>query len=228
MSTNDPYTRRPKSERERDVEDSPAEQAAATPTALGRLQAGIQASLERYERDRADALRRLDNSGLLTLAQDYAHAITPDQRDRLAAGIADRLTIDEAGVILRAAAAVRAAVPRIVLRAKSDDDTTAEIARELGMTDSYVRRIVREHRQFSWRLDLYDSEAGPGWQAWESGEDVMPHSDEHNIAAELAVRILSQAGQGPREHRARVLIWTGTDEQPDDAAIYRHEQDPTA
>ncbi|WP_164711302.1 hypothetical protein [Streptomyces microflavus] len=52
----------------------------------------------------------LDNSGLLRLAQGYAHASTPEQRDQLAEGVATRLTVDEAGVILRAAAAIRTAL----------------------------------------------------------------------------------------------------------------------
>ncbi|QWQ43072.1 hypothetical protein KME66_20390 [Streptomyces sp. YPW6] len=166
----------------------------------------------------------LDNSGLLALAQGYARAVTPEQRDQLAAGIATRLTVDEAGVILRAAAAVRTAVPGVVLRAKANGDSTAEIARELDMTDSYVRRIAREHRLVSWRLDLYDSEAGPGWQSWESGDDIIPST---RTEPDLAEHILAAAGRGPREHRARVLIWNGTDEQPDTAAVYTHEQSPT-
>ncbi|MFD3902988.1 hypothetical protein HXS80_20580 [Streptomyces sp. CB04723] len=166
----------------------------------------------------------LDNSGLLALAQGYARATTPEQRDQLAADIAARLTVDEAGVILRAAAAVRTAVPGIVLRAKANDTTTAKIARELDMTDSYVRRIAREHRLVSWRLDLYDSEAGPGWQPYEAGDDIIPAT---RTEPDLAEHILAAAGRGPREHRARVLIWDGTDEQPDTAAIYTHEGDST-
>jgi hypothetical protein len=101
------------------------------------------AALNQYEQEH-DA--ELDNSGLLSLARQYAHAVTPDQRDQLAADIADQLTIDEAGVILRAAGAIRAAMPRIVIRARTQGDTTAEIARELDITDSYVRRIIREHK----------------------------------------------------------------------------------
>ncbi|MFI8817472.1 MULTISPECIES: hypothetical protein [unclassified Streptomyces] len=170
-----------------------------------------------------DTTSTLDNTGLLTLAQGYARAVTPEQRDQLAAGIATQLSLDEAGVILRAAAAVRTAVPGVVLRAKANGDSTAEIARELDMTDSYVRRIAREHRLVSWRLDLYDSEAGPGWQPYEYGDDIIPST---RTETGLAEHILTAAGRGPREHRARVLIWHGTDEQPDSAAIYTHEKGP--
>ncbi|WP_329219222.1 hypothetical protein [Streptomyces microflavus] len=171
--------------------------------------------------EHGDTADTLDNFGLLTLAQEYARAITPEQRDQLAGRIATRLTVDEAGVILRAAAAIRIAVPRIVLRAKDGGDTTAEIARKLDMTDSYVRRIVREHWLVSWRLDLHDSNAGPGWQPYEAGDDIIPTT---RTEADLAGHILTAAGRGPREHRARVLIWDGLSEQADDDAIYTHER----
>ncbi|MFE2941052.1 hypothetical protein ACFXKG_18605 [Streptomyces sp. NPDC059255] len=199
-------------------------------TPLGRLTAELVATMMAFERKEAAAMRRphsddlLDNSGLLGLARDYAHAVTPEQRDQLAAEIADRLTIDEAGVILRAATAIKTALPRIILRAKENQDTTAEIARELGMTDSYVRRLIREHVQYSWRLDLYDSEAGPGWQRWETGGDLVPAE---RTVTDFAEHILRAAGRGPREHRARVLVWNDTHDQSDEAAIYTHEQNPT-
>ncbi|WP_430479323.1 hypothetical protein ACQZM9_21835 [Streptomyces sp. P11-1] len=226
MSTDDPthttYTRRPRAERERDGGLSPADQA----TALSALHGDMIRIMERYA-DERDAMRSvdeggLDNSGLLALARGYARAATPELRDQLAASIATQLSVDEAGVILRAAAAIRTAVPRIVFTAKNNGDTTTEIARELDMSDSYVRRVIREHQQISWRLDLHDSEVGPGWQPYEEGADVIPTT---YTEAALAERILAEAGRGPREHRARVLIWNGTDEQPDTAAIYTHERD---
>ncbi|MGW1151986.1 hypothetical protein ACWD45_11995 [Streptomyces rubiginosohelvolus] len=230
--TDDPgtYTRRPKAERERDGERPLADQAASLSPALRRLKAGLLANLEEFERDQAAAMRRvdeggLDNSGLLALARGYARAIDPEQRDQLAASIATRLSVDEAGVILRAAAAVRTAVPGIVLRAKANGDSTAEIARELDMTDSYVRRIARENRLVSWRLDLRDSElpGGAGWKPYEFGDDILatPYTEAH-----LADQVITAAGRGPRENRSRVLIWDGTAEQPDDAAIYTEEREP--
>ncbi|MFI8200046.1 hypothetical protein ACIF6K_26580 [Streptomyces sp. NPDC085942] len=236
MSTDDPgtYTRRPKAEREHDGTLSLPDQAVSLSSSLRRLRTSIQDNLEhleqleQLERDRADAQRivdegGLDNSGLLALARQYARAVTPEQRDQLAASIATQLSVDEAGVILRAAAAVRTAVPGIVLRAKALGDSTAGIARELDMTDSYVRRIVREHRQVSWRLDLYGSEAGPEWASWEAGDDIIPLTLPYPALAE---RVLAEAGRGPREHFARVLIWIGTDTQPDDAAVYTHAHIP--
>lgn len=83
--------------------------------------------------------------------------------------------------------------------------------------------MIRETRQVSWRIDLFESEAGRGWQAWESGESVIPAT---YTAADLAEHVLSRGGRGPSEHRSRVLIWNGTDEQPNRAAIYAQEQDP--
>lgn len=220
------YTRRPKAQRERDGEHALADQT----TALGKLQSDMLKIMDQYaEEHYAAALRRvdeggLDNSGLLALARGYAHAVTPEQRDQLASTIGARLSVDEAGLILRAATAVRTALPGIVLRAKANEDTTAAIARELGLTDSYVRRIARENRLASWRLDLHDSEAlGAGWQPYAFGDDVIstPYTEAH-----LADHIITTSGRGPRENRARVLIWNGTAEQPDDAAIYTEEREP--
>ncbi|MFJ8761056.1 hypothetical protein [Streptomyces cyaneofuscatus] len=216
MTADDParitYIRMPKTERVRGGERSLAEQAATLRQWANELDE--QATAEESN---------LDDSALFGLARGYARAVTPEQRDQLAASIAAQLTLNEAGLILRAAAAVRTAVPGIVARAKDNKRTTAEIARELDMTDSYVRRIVREHRLVSWRLDLYDSEAGPGWQPYEAGDDIIPSP---RTEVHLAEHILAVAGRGPREHRARVLIWDGTDEQPDNAAVYTHEQEP--
>jgi len=75
----------------------------------------------------------------------------------------------------------------------------------------------------SWRIDLYDSEAGPEWQPWESGTETMTDDGEVHLAEQL----LAQCGSGPREHRARVLIWAGVEEQPDSAAIFTYEKSPT-
>ncbi|MGW1463863.1 hypothetical protein ACWCPT_05845 [Streptomyces sp. NPDC002308] len=158
---------------------------------------------------------QLDNSGLMSLARDYARAASPEQRDQLAAGIADKLTVDEAGVILRAAAAVRDALPRIVLRARANEDTTAEIARELGMTDSYIRRILRENVPYEWTIHLLDSEAGAGWQLWEEGSSVTAADVQ---ASDLATTVYGTAGSRVRQHSARVtlLLGSGPSETADD------------
>ncbi|MFE5852000.1 hypothetical protein ACFQ61_02070 [Streptomyces sp. NPDC056500] len=200
-----------------------------TGTALQRLQANLLALHEQFERDREEEIRahadsQLDNDALTRLAHDYARAATPEQRDDLAARTVPALTLDQAGVIRRIAKGIERSLPGIILRAAEDGDTPAEIARELGYAEdgSHVRRIIREYTLCTWRLDLYDSTAGAGWQSWESGDDVIPVGTE----PALAQHIIATAGSGPREHRARVLIWRGTAEQPDTAAIHAHEHDP--
>ncbi|MCX4676711.1 hypothetical protein OG413_15610 [Streptomyces sp. NBC_01433] len=118
--------------------------------------------------------------------------------------------------------------PSLIFDAKADGCTVGHIAIILDMTESYVRRVLREYVRCSWRLDLYDSKAGPGWHVWEAGEDVMPAVEDPAIATELASRILTEAGRGPQKHRARLLIWRGSDEQSDETAVYTHEQEATA
>ncbi|MFE6683946.1 hypothetical protein [Streptomyces sp. NPDC057729] len=174
-----------------------------TPPAIDRFQAGILAALEQYERDRAAETCRddpgtLDSTRLLTLAQSYARAATPEQRDSLAAEIADRLTINEAGVILRAAATVKTAVPHIVLRAKANNAATAEIARELDMTDSYVRRIVRDYTQYFWRLETY---ALDDWVTYASGHEVAKTGSANGLAEKIY-----HATPTPRTY-CRVFVW---------------------
>lgn len=73
--------------------------------------------------------------------------------------------------------------------------------------------------RITWRLDLLDSEAGPGWHPWETGEDDVADG----YAEKLAEHIVRNAGHGPRHHRSRVLAWEGTEAGPDDEADYRYE-----
>ncbi|MES9554793.1 MULTISPECIES: hypothetical protein [unclassified Streptomyces] len=80
-----------------------------------------------------------------TLATNYRYAITDDDRTALAIDVAEGITLAEAGTIRRAAEAVRLATPDIITREAAAGTDTATIAAELGMTTSYVRRIVREH-----------------------------------------------------------------------------------
>ncbi|MEV5680979.1 hypothetical protein [Streptomyces sp. NPDC052179] len=160
---------------------------------------------------------------LLALTQRYTE--TQAKLRSVENDIGTRLV--KAGIQRRQAKAEERRIPNLILEAKADGCTVDHIALVLDMTPSYVRRVLRGYVQCSWRLDLCDSEAGPGWQSWEAGDDVMPVGDDPVIAAELADRILTEAGRGPRNHRARLLIWHGTEEQPDDTAVYAHEREPT-
>ncbi|MEW2573636.1 hypothetical protein [Streptomyces sp. NPDC047070] len=133
------------------------------------------------------------------------------------------LTLAEAGRIRRAAKVAEAALPRLVVEADADGMTAPQITEALAVTPSYTYRILREWVKYEWRLDLYDSEAGAGWQSWEAGEDVVERKKVNEVA--LAERVLAEAGRGPREHRARVLVWERTAGE-DEQALYTHEQAP--
>lgn len=116
-------------------------------------------------------------------------------------------------------------IPALIFQAQAEGYEPSRTAVLLGVSPSYVRRILRENDHYSWRVDLFESDAGPGWQPWEGGEDVMPKSADHDVPFELAERILAEGGHGPRKHRSRVLIWAGSSEQTDAAAIHEQEQD---
>ncbi|MER7726406.1 hypothetical protein [Streptomyces sp. NPDC096323] len=195
-------------------------------TAMGRFHEALHTVAAEYEHAQAAARNAVTSSALAALAENFTRATTDAHRRDLAAEVAQELTLAEAGTIRRAAEAVRLGTPGIILRAAANDMTPNEIARELGATGSYVRRILRENRVFSWRLDLFNSQAGPGWQSWESGTDVMPYSEDHNVMDELAAQILTQAGRGARKYVARVTVWQGSEDQADDASIYSTEFHP--
>lgn len=137
--------------------------------------------------------------------------------------VAADLTLAEAGRIRRAAKIAEAELPRLIVESYTAGLNAREIARELTVAESYTYRILREWVLYEWRLDLYDSEAGPGWQPWVSGSDVVERKRVSTDA--LAQRVIQEAGQGPEQHRARVLIWAGA-ASSDDQALYTTEHTP--
>ncbi len=184
----------------------------------------LEYALNELEAKHAASLSAVTPSTLADLADSYQAATTDQVRATIAYAVAEDITLETAGTIRRAAKAIELGTPGLIHRATAEGAPPSVIAKELGVTDSYVRRMIRETRQVSWRIDLFDSEAGSGWQAWESGESVIPDT---YTAADLAGHVLSRAGRGPSEYRFRVLVWNGTEEQSNRAAIYTHEQDPT-
>ncbi|WP_371652484.1 MULTISPECIES: hypothetical protein [unclassified Streptomyces] len=104
------------------------------------------------------------------------------------------------------------------------DKLRAEVERhERAAHEARRAQLPEGHALYTWRLDLFDSEAGEGWQEWESGEDHLAEGSE----ARLAEQVIENAGEGAATHRARVLIWEGP-EGTDDEALYRHEHTPDA
>ncbi|MGW5447447.1 hypothetical protein [Streptomyces asiaticus] len=101
--------------------------------------------IDNLERSQAAAQGSVASSTLIALAQDYDEAITDSHRALLASHIAASISPTEAGAIRRAAEAVKLATPGIICRAAADGMEPNAIARELGATGSYVRRILREN-----------------------------------------------------------------------------------
>ncbi|MGW0134843.1 hypothetical protein [Streptomyces sp. NPDC003299] len=133
--------------------------------------------------------------------------------------------LQRAGYVRRLWKQTEETLPELITEAYyAADRTVADIADDLSVSESYVYRVLRERARYEWRLDLYDSETGPGWQRWEEGTDVVDRKTFNQV--ELAECILAAAGKGPQNHRARVLIWEGKQGR-DDEALYVHEQDPT-
>jgi AraC-like DNA-binding protein len=79
-----------------------------------------------YEQNRDNAKRRLEHLNQL----------------------ANELSLDDARALRIAAEAVKKATPQIIrIAADVDAMTPVQIAEELGMTESYVYRLLREHRE---------------------------------------------------------------------------------
>ncbi|MFE4328717.1 helix-turn-helix domain-containing protein [Streptomyces sp. NPDC056831] len=101
--------------------------------------------IERYEAQQAAAQNAVTSSTLVALSDDYEDATTDQDRAMIAVAVADGITLAEAGRIRRAAKAIELGTPGLIVRATAAGMTPNEIARELGATPSYVRRILREN-----------------------------------------------------------------------------------
>ncbi|WP_406014339.1 hypothetical protein OG520_22210 [Streptomyces sp. NBC_00984] len=204
-----------------------------------RMQEALLTLLAAHDQEVAAVKNAPTTTTLATLAADYTYAVTDEQRATLAADVTDRITLAEAGTIRRAAEAIKLGTPGIIAREAAAGTDTATIAAALGVTTSYVRRIIREHkpqpttdetmhrlaegiaaiaagRRFSWRIDTQDTDGT--WLDREHGEDDAAPA----TLAQLAERLL--AGTGDRDRRARIFVWEG-DEGHDAGAVYHAERD---
>ncbi|GAU67670.1 glycosyltransferase GlgA [Streptomyces sp. NBRC 110611] len=96
----------------------------------------------------------------------------------------------------------------------------SEIARELHVTEEYVREVVRTHAPFSWFVEVR-TDAGK-WEEQDGSEDLWPAVDVEEIARGLLADSVS-AGT-----RARVRVWKGHGPAPDAEPVYvayTHDQD---
>ncbi|MGC5343661.1 hypothetical protein [Streptomyces sp. DT171] len=116
-------------------------------TAVGVFHEALLTAHAEYEHAQAAARNAVTSSTLATLARDYAATNdNAEGRAMLAADVAEDISLAEAGTIRRAAKAVKLGTTGIICRARAEGYTPTEIARELGATPSYVRRILRENR----------------------------------------------------------------------------------
>lgn len=116
------------------------------PSAMDRFHEALLTVTAEYEHAQAAARNAVTSSTLATLASDYA-ATTNNAHHRamLAADVAEGISLAEAGTIRRAAKAIELGMPGIICRARATGMEPVEIARELGATPSYVRRILRDN-----------------------------------------------------------------------------------
>lgn len=116
------------------------------PTVMGRFHEALLTATIEFEHAQAAARCSVTSSTLATLAHDYAATLDNAQhRAMLAADVAEGISLAEAGTIRRAAEAVKLGTPGIICRAAAKGMEPSTIARELGTTGSYVRRILREN-----------------------------------------------------------------------------------
>lgn len=99
---------------------------------------------ERHEARQAAEHNAVTPSTLAFLASDYDAATTDQSRAQVALAVAEGISLAEAGTIRRAAKAIELGMSGLISRATADGMTPNDIARELGTTPSYVRRILRE------------------------------------------------------------------------------------
>lgn len=122
-----------------------------------------------------------------------------------------------------------------VLRKAPDQETIAVEAFLTGFIgetaqfeqDQYEMRRTRvpEGRTlYEYRVELFDSSAGKGWQEHGSGDTDATSGTEAQVATDLLADA-EEDDDEVRTHRARVLIWEGPAGTVGDA-LYFHEREP--
>ncbi|MEU8805041.1 hypothetical protein [Streptomyces anthocyanicus] len=80
------------------------------------------------------------------MSSDYEQTIA-DADETLREDQAEELTYDDALRIREQAALLELALPRILAERKEAGRTVVSLARELDLTESYVHRLIRQHRK---------------------------------------------------------------------------------
>ncbi|WP_439675988.1 hypothetical protein [Embleya sp. MST-111070] len=100
--------------------------------------------------------RSLDKVEQRSAAERYAAEVLRltleyEQESTRARGDAELL---HAAQVLADARQVQPNIPRIVYQALARGRAAADVAKQLGLTESYVHRLRREHVQYAWRIDV--------------------------------------------------------------------------
>ncbi|MFF5495752.1 hypothetical protein [Streptomyces aquilus] len=186
-------------------------------TAAGRFQAQLLALMDEYAEQREADRRQweaAEGTALDTLAEGFRKATSTAKRHDLAEQVGSSLPIAEAGVIRRAAKALEAAMPGVVVDARVDGWTAKEIAAELDLTPSYVYRMLRDYPwEAAWALYVMpdgwtsDSDDEP-WQRIDQGIEETAGE----TADEVARRILDERlDDNLATKRVRVAVWRAGD-----------------
>ncbi|MFM9706545.1 hypothetical protein [Streptomyces galilaeus] len=183
-------------------------------TPAGRLRTQLLAAFDQFEQEcevEQCQYEAAESSGLARLAEEYARATTAKARAALAERIGPSLSLTEAGLIRRTAKAIEPALPGMIVEARIDGGSAADIATELGMTASYVHRVVRSN-PWAAAWTLCRATGDDSWEVVESGtlDTTEPAgSVADQILADRLDVALARAG-------ARVCVWrTGEEDDPD-------------
>lgn len=186
-------------------------------TAAGKLRESILSLIEEFEEQREAERHQCEaaeGTALDTLAEGFRKATSTAKRHDLAEQVGSSLPITEAGIIRRAAKALEAAMPRVVVDARVDGWTAKEIAAELDLTPSYVYRILRD---YPWEAAWALYEMPDGWTS-DSDDEPWQHiaqgteESAGETADEVARRILDERLDADlATKRVRVAVWRASD-----------------
>jgi hypothetical protein len=136
-------------------------------TALGRFQRQMLAELERFDRERraeiiaagGDPNEEDDPFGRVRdIADDYERLRDRPELDAFLDQLADTLDLDDIRTLRNAGELAQALTPRMIHAARATKMPVPTIADGLGVTESYVYRIIREHRAIQTAYDYPEGE----------------------------------------------------------------------
>ncbi|MFD7994534.1 hypothetical protein [Streptomyces mexicanus] len=128
---------------------------ADTSTSSARLRAAILAQFEEFERERRTEILAAGGNpddrdpfeAVRAIADNWADtAEDPDRRTALLDDLAANLRLREIRALRLAAEAAAAVTPRMIVEEADAGVRPAAIADKLGVTESYVYRVLREQR----------------------------------------------------------------------------------